>query len=109
MKSGMLAAEAIYPALTMHGEAGTVAAAGEELLLAPEGRVGLEVKEYESGTLHTCTSALQLTAFYDIDAMTTCTYIYGYIPDVQLFTVLRCFYCLLASSQRCMAPGWWTS
>ncbi len=49
MKSGMLAAEAIYPALTMHGEAGTVAAAGEELLLMPEGRVGLEVKEYEAG------------------------------------------------------------
>lgn len=51
MKSGMLAAEAIYPALTMLGEAGTVAAAGEDLLQTPEGKVGLEVKEYETGSV----------------------------------------------------------
>lgn len=51
MKSGMLAAEALYPALTDFGTGATVATTGEELLQTPEGRVGMEVKEYETGEL----------------------------------------------------------
>jgi hypothetical protein len=49
MKSGMLAAEALYPHLTQHGEAGTVAAAGEELLETPEAGMGHECKSYDDG------------------------------------------------------------
>lgn len=49
MKSGMLAAEALYPALTKNGAEGTVAGAGEELLATPDANMGLEVKDYDAG------------------------------------------------------------
>lgn len=49
MKSGMLAAEALYPHLTQHGEEGTVAAAGEELLESDKALMGQECKSYETG------------------------------------------------------------
>lgn len=47
MKSGMLAAEAIYPQLTQHGVEGTVAGGGEEVISRPEGLMGLEVRAYD--------------------------------------------------------------
>jgi flavin-dependent dehydrogenase len=49
MKSGMLAAEAVYEALTREGEEGTVAAKGGEQF---DGLTsGAEVAAYETGVL----------------------------------------------------------
>jgi hypothetical protein len=61
MKSGMLAAEALYPHLTQHGEAGTVAAAGEELLETPEAGMGHECKSYDDGETVLCAAVMCLS------------------------------------------------
>jgi len=48
MKSGMLAAEALYPFLTQNGEEGTVAGAGDELLATSMALMGEEVRAYDT-------------------------------------------------------------
>lgn len=51
MKSGMLAAESVYPVLTQFGPDGSIAAMGEEFWNSPLAinNIGIEVKEYDSG------------------------------------------------------------
>lgn len=62
MKSGMLAAESIYPVLTSAGEEGTVAAAGDDLLVSEDGTPsteGVEVTAYDDA-LHSSWVAEEL-------------------------------------------------
>ena len=59
MKSGMLAAEALYSLLTQNGIEGTVAGAGEDIITKPEGLMGAEAVSYEDA-LHNSWVAKEL-------------------------------------------------
>jgi hypothetical protein len=90
----------VYHALTKNGAEATVAAAGEELLETAEAAMGVECKDYDTGTwvLPMRYSDGVLCSFLPKFAL-----LVAYSP---LTTVVCALASYLSPAQPCTSPGW---